>query len=151
MDKLYETVGKRLEKENILYFNELKHRAGYEEPVLSDLEKLSELVNLFCKIQQISIQWLVSTRYDRKAVYNKQLCIAVCYRLYSPNSFAEFNLANRKLNSSLGALLNISSKKIWGNVQKSLFSYRYYKEFHAVTDEICKKIVEQYDSENKDW
>ena len=142
MSNLYEIIGKYIEKDNSRYFNELIGKIGYSEPVLYELQKLPEIKQLFCELQDISPERLTTKKHDRKAAWERELCIAVCYRLFSPNTFNPEirQTSSKELNAALSASLNISPTKISEKFQNALFSYCNCRTFREITDSLCHKI-----------
>lgn len=142
MASIYEVVGRRVQKDNIRYFNELVDKSGYSEPLLSDLQMLNIVKSVFCELRGIDGDRLISKKHDRDASRNRQLCIAVCYKLYSPNSMNREIMQglSKSLNVALCRLLNINPKKIGGKIKNSLFYYSHVPDFRKVVDEICRNI-----------
>lgn len=142
MASIYEIVGRQIQKDNIRYFNELVDKSGYSEPILSDIQMLNAVKSAFCEIRGIAPARLITKNHDREASRNRQLCIAVCYKLYSPNSMNREIMQglSKSLNVALSRLLNINPKKIGGKIKNSLFYYSHVPDFRKVVDDICSNI-----------
>ena len=153
MATVYEIIGRRIEIENPRYFNQLKADIGYVEPITNNLNDLPIIRDAFCRVRDISTDFLTSKTYDRKATFERQLCMTVCYRLFYPNIFIlELKQSqSRQLNSAISSLLAVNRKKIGEKIEKSLFSYCYCRVFKEMVDDICDKIkCMLYDNANKD-
>lgn len=143
MSNIYEIIGRQVEKRNKRYFEELKDEVGYRQPLLRDLNKLREVREIFCEVQNIPLEDVLSKGYSRYVSWNKLKFIAVCYKLYAPETLIEGATSGNipKLNAALAPVTGVNPKKIGEKSRKSLFSYWHYRFFREVVDEICSRVI----------